>query len=74
MVGFGSFKDTGVNLNRREMAGRWLGDGWEMAAWLPLAISKDCGGDYRSLQDGWEISDGVVDRQEMAGRWLGGLP
>ena len=26
-----------------------------MAGWLPLAISKDCGYDSRSLQDGWEM-------------------
>ena len=36
---------SGVHLHRREMAGRWLGDGWGIA----LAISKDCGCNSRSL-------------------------
>ena len=40
-----------VIVDRQELAGRWL----EMAGRLPLAISKDCGCDSRSLQDGWEM-------------------
>ena len=27
-----------------------------MAGWLPLAISKECGCDSRSLHDGWEMT------------------
>ena len=38
------------------MAGRWPGDGWVVALWLPLAISKDCGCTFRSLQDGWGMT------------------
>ena len=37
-------------------AKRWLGDGWEMAGWLSLAICKDCGCNCKSLQDGWEMT------------------
>ena len=32
------------------------GDGWAMARWLPLAISKVCGCIFRSLQDGLEMT------------------
>ena len=39
---------AGVYLNRREMAGIWLG-GWHQR------VSKPCGCDSRSLQDGWEM-------------------
>ena len=31
-------------------------DGSEMAGWLALAISKDCGCNSRSLQDCWEMT------------------
>ena len=30
-------------------------DGWEMAGWLPLGISKDCGCNPRSLHNGSEM-------------------
>ena len=45
-------KTSNVKLNRLEMAGRWLGDGWKM----PLAISSDCRCNSKSLQDGWEMT------------------
>ena len=68
-----------------QIAGRWLGDGWEMAWWLPLVISKDWGCNSISLQDGWEMTGWLTptnndfgcicrsprDGLEMAGGWLG---
>ena len=49
VVGCGYFKNSGCKPSSP-------GDGWEIAGWLPQAISKDCGCNSRSLQDGWELT------------------
>ena len=71
-------KTTGVNQNRRELAGRWLGG----CPWLFPKIEGlilDRGKMAGRLLGGWHrrgptISVVIVNRQEMAGRWPGGRP
>ena len=54
VVGSTYFKNMSVvNLH---IAGGRLGDGWAMARWFPLAISKDCGCNSRSLKHGSEMT------------------
>ena len=52
VVGSGDFKTSKVYLNRLEVAGRCLRDGWKS----PLAISKDSGCNLKTMQDGLEMT------------------